>query len=587
MAVPPLVSIIVLACDKARFTERCLSAVLGTEYPSVELFLVNNGSTDATGDLLERAARLARRRQGWRAEVLHFSANIGAVAGRNAALKNVRGDYVVFLDNDVAVGSPGWLQRSVARLEREPRLGALGPKLVFPKPEGVLQCAGCAVTPSGRVQFVGRGESAKAPKHNVEREVQCLISACLVLRRTVVDAVGFLDMAYHPVQYEDIDYCYRIRERGYRVLYYPEVVAYHYENVTTDATPGINYRYLTIKNGLTFKERWRHRFRVEGGPPDAEAEWKDLPRVSWEELDPVPPFPGLEEAPVSPTASPPPSTPPPSESERASPPRSEEQRGGDFPPQIEEEPARGTDSMAWRLGLLISIVLMALILIRYREPIRRGSWATLREALWEPFSQPESTEASRMETARGPRGEKPLLLVAGTSEEPADKAPLRGGIEKAGQPTPGEFPRPWSVGEEPLPVEEAPSGEETAPPLPVVRTPEAGPGTPPVDWRTRAITGFVPRANVVVYLKRRVLLLRSHADIVRIYQGIAVAGVPGPKQAQGDGRSPVGLYRISDRTRVEKGTPVLMLNYPNAGDADAALAAGRITQAQHQAIRAA
>ena len=52
-------------------------------------------------------------------------------------------------------------------------------------------------------------------------------------------------------------------------LYDPAVVVYHFENVTTDGTPSLNYRYLTVKNGLAFKRKWRHRFAKENGPEDA------------------------------------------------------------------------------------------------------------------------------------------------------------------------------------------------------------------------------------------------------------------------------------------------------------------------------
>lgn len=285
MARAPLVSVLVLACNKARMTQRCLEALLATDYPRVELWLVDNGSSDNTPEVFDRTAAEATARDGWCARRIDFPDNVGAVAGRNAALEQVRGDYVAFVDNDVVVAGDAWLRACVDRMERDPRVGVLGPKLVFPRPAHMLQCAGCAVTPTGRVQFVGRGEDARAPEYNTEREVQCLISACWVLRGSVLREAGLLDMAYHPVQFEDIDYCYRVRERGYRALYFPGAMAYHYENVTTDGTAGLNYRYVTVRNGLTFKRRWRHRFAVEGGPADETVVWKELPRVSWEEVE--------------------------------------------------------------------------------------------------------------------------------------------------------------------------------------------------------------------------------------------------------------------------------------------------------------
>ena len=281
----PLVSILVLAHNKARFTSRCLEGVLASEYPSVELWLVNNGSVDQTGEIFDRVAIEAEQEKGWRVERIDFPQNVGAIQGRNAALERVSGEFVVFLDNDVVARDPQWLRKLVERIARDETIGAVGPKLVFPKPENTIQCAGCVVTPTGRVDFRGRGRDAGALEYNIEREVQCLISACWIMRRAIIDDVGYLDMAYHPVQFEDIDYCYRMREAGWRVLYDPEVVLAHYENVTTDGTGSINYKYLTIKNGLTFKKRWRHMFRDEGGPADESIKWIEIPHVAWYELD--------------------------------------------------------------------------------------------------------------------------------------------------------------------------------------------------------------------------------------------------------------------------------------------------------------
>ena len=62
------------------------------------------------------------------------------------------------------------------------------------------------------------------------------------------------------------------------MIYYPSVEAFHYENVTTDGSPDLNFRYLTIRHGLIFKERWRHMFEHEGGPDDAEAVWRPIER---------------------------------------------------------------------------------------------------------------------------------------------------------------------------------------------------------------------------------------------------------------------------------------------------------------------
>ncbi len=129
------------------------------------------------------------------------------------------------------------------------------------------------------------------PQFSEARDVQCLISACWVMKREVLDAVGPLDDAFSPVQFEDIDYCYRARYPDgrdgprWRVAYEPAVEMYHFENVTSGRTSTLNYRYLTVKNGLKFKNKWQHRFAAEGGKPESEMKWRfDIPQVRLEDV---------------------------------------------------------------------------------------------------------------------------------------------------------------------------------------------------------------------------------------------------------------------------------------------------------------
>lgn len=279
----PVVSLIMLAHNKSRYTALALAGLLETAYPAAEVILVDNGSTDDTRQVYDRFAAAAERK-GWTVKQLLFDENVGAVRGRNLALCEVAGEYVAFLDNDVVPGSRSWLARLQARLEADATLGVIGPKILFAAPPHDIQCAGCVVCRGGRVDFRGRGEPADAPAYNCETEVQCLISACWLMPRRAVEETGELDMLFHPVQFEDIDYCYRLRERGYRALYYPAVHVYHFENVTTGGTPSLNYTYRTVKNGVKFKEKWRRVYAKENGPDDASIVWREIPHATFDQV---------------------------------------------------------------------------------------------------------------------------------------------------------------------------------------------------------------------------------------------------------------------------------------------------------------
>jgi len=279
-----LTSLVTLTHNKVEYTKRCLASLFRADYDPWELVVVDNGSTDGTREWLQGLSQSAARR-GVRVAVILNPGNIGCSTARNQGLREARGENVVFMDNDVALRCRGWLQRLGRCLRSAPDIGLVGPKLVYPYPPYAIQCAGAAVSQAGRVQFMGRGEPRDAPRHNTRREVQCLISACFMGKRSVIEETGGFDEAFNPVEYEDIDLSYRIRNAGYRILYEPSVEMYHFESVTTAGTAALPNTYLIIKHGLLFKKRWRYMFEKEDGPTDEETKWQHVPARSLSEVD--------------------------------------------------------------------------------------------------------------------------------------------------------------------------------------------------------------------------------------------------------------------------------------------------------------
>ena len=218
----PLISIIVLSHNKVNYTRRCFRGILRSAYRPIEMLAVDNGSTDATPALYATFAAEARE-AGIVFRPTRHEANLGAVTGRNLALEQVSGDYIVFLDNDVVPRTRSWLEQLRAALAADKGIGIVGPKLIYPLPPHLIQFAGGAVTPTGRVQFCGRGDPRDTPAFAAPRDVQCLISACWMMPWTLYNQVGPLDEGFNPLQFEDIDYCYRARHAGYRVVFFPGV----------------------------------------------------------------------------------------------------------------------------------------------------------------------------------------------------------------------------------------------------------------------------------------------------------------------------------------------------------------------------
>jgi len=278
-----MISIVIPCLNKLAYTRRCLESLLESVDTDFEVVVVDNGSTDGTPDYLAGYRETAEA-HGVAVTVLRNEGNAGACTARNQAIAVACGAELAFLDNDIVVRDRGWLARLRATLYADERTAVVVPKLLFPFPPCAIEHAGIAVSPRGSVGYLGRGADRDDPDFAERRELQGAASACWLVKRAVLDEVGVFDDIYNPVQFEDLDLLYRMRSHGYRVLYEPSVEMYHFENVTTDGSTEINFKYQTVKNGLEFKRRWRHMFREEHGPDDATLRWAELPRRRIEEI---------------------------------------------------------------------------------------------------------------------------------------------------------------------------------------------------------------------------------------------------------------------------------------------------------------
>lgn len=277
-----MISVIVLHHNKAEYSRACLHSLLQTATSPLQVINVDNGSYDETPQVLDAWQSLAQT-SGIETTRLSFPSNVGAVRGRNEAMRVASGDFFVFLDNDTVIFDPQWLDKQQAFLEADPRRGIVAPKLLFPWEPFAIECCGAAVSPRGRIEYLARGADKSSEAQ--PRQIQCAISAAWMMPRRLYEELGGLDEAYSPVQYEDLDYCYKVREAGYEVWTLPEVELYHFEHTTTAGSDDINFKYVTTKNGITFKNRWGQHFAREQATTDEAAQWKTLPKHGIEEVD--------------------------------------------------------------------------------------------------------------------------------------------------------------------------------------------------------------------------------------------------------------------------------------------------------------
>jgi GT2 family glycosyltransferase len=219
------ISAVVLCFNSARHIDRCLnelSAALDALGSGHEIFVVENGSTDGSVDLLK--AWVARRPDLLRP--IYSPVNLGTTVSRNRALAQASGDFVLVLDSDAFIGA-ATLQALRARLQAEPSVGMAVPRLHYGDGRFQLSTDVFPTLPHklARLLFLRRMEQ----QHTVPTapvDVDYAISACWMMPKHVVDTVGPLDeqIFYSP---EDVDYCARIGLAGYRIVYDPTCSAIH------------------------------------------------------------------------------------------------------------------------------------------------------------------------------------------------------------------------------------------------------------------------------------------------------------------------------------------------------------------------
>jgi O-antigen biosynthesis protein len=232
LADPPLVSVLIPTRDRADLLGRCVDGLLeGTDYPAIEVVVVDNGSRERrTSRLFERLSADDRVR------IIHDSEPFDWCRVNNRAAAAARGSLLLLLNNDVFVRERDWMTEMVSHAVR-PEIGAVGARLLYP--DGRLQHAGVVLYAPSLASHVMRFAPADEPgpfgSFRVVRTVGAVTGACLMLRRRVFEEVGGLPEGALPVTLNDVDLCLRIRGAGYRIVYTPHACLTHMEGVSRES----------------------------------------------------------------------------------------------------------------------------------------------------------------------------------------------------------------------------------------------------------------------------------------------------------------------------------------------------------------
>ena len=229
-------SIIIVNYNTYKLTKQTIEAVISQEVSfKYEIILVDNASTDGSIQNLQEDFEEIIAEEKLR--VFRNGQNLGFAKANNQGMRAAKGLYILLLNSDTVVG-PNCLEKCVAQIESDNKIGALGCKVVLPDGKLDHACKRGYPTPRASLYYFlgldkkdpikyGQYDALYLDEDEVG-EVDALMGAFMMMPKAVLDKVGLLDEDFFMYG-EDIDLCFRIKETGLRILYYPEVYITHYK----------------------------------------------------------------------------------------------------------------------------------------------------------------------------------------------------------------------------------------------------------------------------------------------------------------------------------------------------------------------
>jgi GT2 family glycosyltransferase len=223
----PLVSVIIPTRNRVNLLKTCVAGLSGTDYPNLEVIVVDNDSDDT-----ETLAWL-HAFDGGRTRVLRHPGPFNYSMINNRAVAEARGQLICLLNNDIEVLSPNWLAIMATQALRDD-VGAVGARLLYP--DGRIQHSGVIIgvgNAAGHAhRFVRPEEEGYFNRHNLPQFSSAVTAACLVVKRDRFLKVGGLDEVNFPVAFNDVDLCLRLNAAGWQSLYEPRATLIHHESVS-------------------------------------------------------------------------------------------------------------------------------------------------------------------------------------------------------------------------------------------------------------------------------------------------------------------------------------------------------------------
>ena len=250
-----LVSIIIPTKDKQKYLEQCIDSIVNlSEYRNFEIILIDNNSIEkGFFKLVEKYKEQTQFKFIYVRDEKPFNFSRLMNLGR----KHANGEYILLLNNDTQVISPDWMNAMIEHAQR-PEIGVVGCKLLFD--DDTIQHAGVVIGLGGVASHAFMGDYVDEPGYFHYKKLLnnycALTAACIIMRKNVYDEVNGFNEDF-VVEYNDVDFCLKVIEKGYRNLYVPHVSLYHYESISRGHPHATSEGYKRhVKEVNLFRKKW-------------------------------------------------------------------------------------------------------------------------------------------------------------------------------------------------------------------------------------------------------------------------------------------------------------------------------------------
>ncbi len=226
-----LISIIIPNKDEKESLEKCLQSIWKkSTYKNYEILIIENNSTSQ--EIFDYYEELKKKEN---IRILTWKREFNYSAINNFGVQYARGEYLLFLNNDVEVITANWMERMLGNCQRK-EVGAVGVKLYYP--DNTIQHAGCVIGIGGIAghMFVGmdRSRTGYLHKASIQQDLSAVTAACMMMKREAFAKTGGFTEAL-SVAFNDVDLCLKVGREGYLIVYEPHVELYHYESKSRGA----------------------------------------------------------------------------------------------------------------------------------------------------------------------------------------------------------------------------------------------------------------------------------------------------------------------------------------------------------------